>query len=63
MGSPTSLWNQPWPEPFANVPFRGLTVTVSKAFLKRDCEAWQGGEELLDDLLRALPSDWVMKKR
>ena len=37
--------------------------TVSKAFLKRDCEAWQGGEELLDDLLRALPSDWVMKKR
>ena len=32
---------------------------VSKAFLKRDCEAWQGGEELLDDLLRALPGAWV----
>ncbi len=32
---------------------------VSKAFLKRDSAAWQGGEELLDDLMRALPSDWL----
>lgn len=32
---------------------------VSKAFLKRDSAAWQGGEELLDDLMRALPRDWL----
>ena len=33
---------------------------VSKSFLKRDCAAWQGGEELLDDLMRALPRDWLL---
>ena len=32
---------------------------VSKAFLKRDGQAWQGGEELLDDLMRALPGEWL----
>ena len=32
---------------------------VSKAFLKRDGHAWQGGEELLDDLMRALPGEWL----
>jgi len=37
--------------------------TVSKAFLKKNRDSWLGGEELLDDLLRALPSAWVMNRR
>ena len=37
--------------------------TVSKVFLKKNRDSWRGGEELLDDLLRALPSAWVMNRR
>lgn len=32
---------------------------VSKIYRKREADYWQGGEELLDDLIRALPRDWV----
>lgn len=38
-------------------------AAVSQAFLRKDENAWQGGEELLDDLLRALPRAWVMAPR
>lgn len=36
---------------------------VSKIYLARGSDHWRGGEELLDDLLRALPSHWVIPER
>lgn len=32
---------------------------VSKKYLNRSADFWRGGEELLDDLMRALPLRWV----
>ena len=32
---------------------------VSKGYQKLDADYWKGGEELLDDLLRAMPREWV----
>lgn len=36
---------------------------VSKAYAAQGADFWRGGEELLDDLLRALPRDWVIRTR
>lgn len=35
-------------------------AAVSKVYQKRGADYWMGGEELLDDLLRALPRKWVL---
>jgi hypothetical protein len=33
---------------------------VSTSFMQKNSDQGRGGEELLDDLLRSLPRDWVM---
>lgn len=36
---------------------------VSPRYAAQEDDFWSGGEELLDDILRALPQDWVIRER
>jgi hypothetical protein len=35
---------------------------VSRKYSQRGSDFWSGGEEVLDDILRALPIHWVWRK-